>query len=134
MRKWVTQKDAHVDRAACPWLIRKYIDPKSEFLFVSPDQVQKIAKEENALPFDTKGVELGHHGSDFSFETIIKKYKIIDPALDDVEKIVRSRDIGNDIDKSPEACGLEVISHGQIFVMKDEYEAIKRRAFLHDCL
>ena len=70
--KWVTRERVHVDRVACPWLIRKFVDPKAEFLFVPADQVMAVAGREGATPFDAKGVELGHHGKECSFDAIIK--------------------------------------------------------------
>ena len=134
MAKWVTREHVHVDRVACPWLIRKYIDPHAEFLFVPPDMIRETAESESATPFDSEGVELGHHGNDCSFETIIKKYNIQDPILDDVAKIVHSADVGADIDKAPEARGLEAISRGQMFLVKSDHEAIEKGAYVYDCL
>jgi hypothetical protein len=132
--KWITREHAHVDRIACPWLIKKYIDPDAKFLFVPPERIGEVAKREDAIPFDSDGVELGHQGNDCSFETIIKKYKIRDPFLDQVAKIVHSADIASDIEMAPEAIGLEAISRGQMFLVKDDYEAIERGSFLYDCL
>jgi hypothetical protein len=132
--KWITREHVHVDRVACPWLIRKYVDPKAEFLFVSPDKIHEVAKNENATPFDAESVELGHHGSDCSFETIIKKYKIDDKILSEVAKIVHSADVSADLDKTPEAAGLEAISRGQMFLVSDDYEAIEKGSYLYDCL
>jgi hypothetical protein len=132
--KWITREHVHVDRVACPWLIRKYVDPDAEFLFVSPEKLNEISRDEQAIPFDAKGVELGHQGNDCSFETIIKKYKINDPILDEVAKVVHCADISVDIEKAPEARGLEAISRGQMFLVKNDYEAIERGAFLYDCL
>src|SRR2546428_11275647 len=80
--KWVTRANVHVDRVACPWLIRKFVDPKAEFLFVPADQVMTVAEKEKATPYDVKGVELGHHGKECSFDAIIKKHGLTsDPAL-----------------------------------------------------
>ncbi|MHB1907330.1 MAG: chromate resistance protein ChrB domain-containing protein [Nitrososphaerales archaeon] len=134
MAKWITREHVHVDRVACPWLIRKFVDSKAEFLFVPAEEIVKVAKKENATPFDAEGVELGHHGNDCSFETIIKKYKIQDPIVHEVAKIVHSADISKDVDKAPEARGLEAISRGQMFLVKDDYEAIEKGSFLYDCL
>ena len=80
--KWITREHVKVDRVACPWLIMKFVDPQAEFLFVPNDQVMQIAEREGATPYDVKGVELGHHGRECSFEAILKKYNLIeDPAL-----------------------------------------------------
>jgi hypothetical protein len=132
--KWITREHVHVDRVACPWLIKKYVDPEAKFLFVPAAMLNEIAKKEGAIPFDAEGVELGHQGNDCSFETIIKKYNIKDSILDQVAKIVHSADIAVDSDKAPEARGLEAISRGQMFLVKDDYEAIERGSFLYDCL
>jgi hypothetical protein len=134
MGKWITREHVHVDRIACPWLIKKYVDPKAEFIFVPEEKILDVARKENATPFDAKGVELGHHGKDCSFETIIKKYGLKDPILQDLARIVHSADVQEDIDLSAEARGLEAISRGQMFLVKDDYEAIERGAFLYDSL
>src|SRR5258705_10724854 len=87
--KWVTRENVHVDRVACPWLIRKFVDPKAEFLFVPADQVMTVAEREGATPFDVKGGELGHHGKEGSFDAIVKKYGLrADPALAVLARIV----------------------------------------------
>jgi len=91
--KWVTRENVHVDRVACPWLIRKFVDPKAEFLFVPADQVMAVAEKENATPYDVKGVELGHHGKECSFDAIVKKYELTsDPALLLLARIVNGAD------------------------------------------
>src|SRR5256885_13745259 len=74
--KWITRERVKVDRVACPWLIKKFIDPEAEFLFVPPDEVMAAAKRENAIPYDVKDVELGHHGKQCSFDAIVKKYNL----------------------------------------------------------
>src|ERR1041384_4312229 len=79
--KWITREHVKVDRVACPWLIKKFVDPQAEFLFVPTDKVMEVAEREGAIPYDVKGVELGHHGKECSFEAILKKYKLTgDPA------------------------------------------------------
>src|SRR5262245_63773576 len=90
--KWITREHVHVDRVACPWLIRKFVDPKAEFLFVPADQVAAVAQREGATPFDIPDVELGHHGPECSFDAIVKKYTIQDPAVHELAKIVRGAD------------------------------------------
>src|SRR5438034_9335453 len=95
--KWVTREKAKVDRIACPWLIKKFVDQKAEFLFVAPEKVLEEAKKENATPFDAPGAELTHYkqgGADYvSFDAIIRKYDLRDPAIKEIEKIVRGEDI-----------------------------------------
>src|SRR2546427_4069427 len=88
--KWVTREKAKVDRIACPWLIRKFVDPQAEFLFVPREKVLDVAKEQDAIPYDTLGAELFHYkeGGDerCSFDSIIKQYKLVDPALLDIDR------------------------------------------------
>src|SRR5438874_9033218 len=80
--KWITREHVKVDRVACPWLIKHFVDPQAEFLFVPNDQVMAVAEREGATPYDVKDVELGHHGQECSFEAILKKYGLTnDPAL-----------------------------------------------------
>jgi hypothetical protein len=90
--KWVTREKAKVDRIACPWLIRKFVDSKPEFLFVPANKVPEVAKETNAIPFDIPNVELGHHDDKCSFDAIIEQYNLKDPALLELAKIVRAAD------------------------------------------
>jgi len=90
--KWITREKVKVDRVACPWLIRKCIDPQAEFIFVPAEQVSTKARELGATPFDIDGCELGHHGEDVSFNSILKKYNLTDPALALLGEIVRAAD------------------------------------------
>src|SRR5260370_11776540 len=78
--KWITREHVKVDRVACPWLIKKFVDKDAEFLFVPTDQVMEVAEREGATPYDVKNVELGHHGKECSFEAILKKYDLTDNA------------------------------------------------------
>src|SRR5215813_5294547 len=111
--KWITREHVKVDRVACPWLIRKFIDQDAEFLFVPTDQVMQVAEREGATPFDVKGVELGHHRKECSFEAILKKYNLTgDPALVLLGKIVNGADTDNTLYNQPEAAGLEAIADG----------------------
>jgi len=111
--KWVTRENAKVDRIACPWLIRRFVDPAAEFLFVAPDRVQSVAEREGATPFDVPGVELGHVGGRCSFESIVLKYGLgSDPGLAALARIIHAADVGTDLDLAPEARGLKAIAHG----------------------
>jgi len=111
--KWITRAHVKVDRVACPWLIAKFLDPKAEFLFVPPDQVMGEAERLGAIPFDVRGVELGHHGQECSFEAILKKYDLTgDPALVLLGKIVNGADTDNTLWNQPEGAGLEAIAEG----------------------
>jgi hypothetical protein len=111
--KWITRENVHVDRVACPWLIRKFVDPKAEFLFVPADQVMAVAEREGATPFDVKGVELGHHGKECSFDAIVKKHGLdSDPALVLLARIVNGADTDNSLWNQPESAGLKAIAEG----------------------
>jgi hypothetical protein len=110
--KWITRAHVHVDRVACPWLIKRFIDSKAEFLFVARSEVSHIAKEEGAIPFDISDVELGHVDGRCSFESIIIKYGLKDSGLDRLAKIVHAADVAEDSDLDPLAAGLEAIAAG----------------------
>jgi hypothetical protein len=110
--KWVTRKNANVDRIACPWLIKRFVDHDAEFLFVPAEEVSAVANREGAIPFDVKGAELGHVDGRCSFESIIVKYQLTDPALQRLARIVHGADVAADIDIVPEAAGLKAIAHG----------------------
>jgi hypothetical protein len=111
--KWVTRENVQVDRVACPWLIRKFVDPKAEFLFVPADQVMAVAEREGATPYDVKGVELGHHGKECSFDAIVKKHGLTsDPALMLLARIVNGADTDNSLWRQPESAGLKAVAKG----------------------
>jgi hypothetical protein len=111
--KWITREHVHVDRVACPWLIRRFVDPQAEFLFVSADQVMAVAKREGATPFDVKDVELGHHGKECSFDAIVKKHGLVsDAALVLMARIVNGADTDNSLWHQPESAGLKAIAEG----------------------
>jgi len=131
--KWVTREFVHVDRTACPWLIKRFVDPKAEFIFVPTERVQEVAKKENAIPYDVQGVELGHHGEKCSFDSIIEKYKVKDPSVLEVAKIVRAADTGK-MEATPEAIGLEAVMSGISIVAKDDREAIAKASIVYDAL
>ena len=113
--KWATRSGVHVDRAACAWLIRRLIDPDAEFVFVDdPGEVPG-----DATAFDMRGAELGHHGGDCSFETILRRFNLDDPALRDVARIVHEADLADERFDAPEAPGLDVICRGLSMVLDD---------------
>ncbi len=123
----------HVDRTACPWLIKRFVDPKAEFVFVPVERIEEIVKKENAIPYDAPNVELGHHGENCSFDAIVEKYKISDPAVLELAKIVRAADTDK-LDAAPEAAGLEAIMTGIGIVAKDDYEAVEKAGTVYDAL
>ena len=130
--KWVTRENVHVDRVACPWLIRRFVDPHASFLFVPPERIPE-AEKDGAIPYDAKGVELGHHGDKCSFEAIIEKYELTDPALLELAKIVRAADTDR-FELAPESIGLEAIASGSMMIAKADHEAIEKQTYLYDSL
>lgn len=131
--KFVTREKPKVDRVACPWLIKKFIDPQAELLFVPLDQVMATAEREGALPYDVPGVELGHQGGGSSFEAFIHKYNLTDPALLALAKIVRAADT-EDREAAPEGEGLRQIANGWHLL---DWSLDKRLEFgfgVYDCL
>ena len=111
--KWITRERVKVDRVACPWLIKKFVDKNAEFIFVPPDKVMEEAKRHGAIPYDVKDVELGHHGKECSFEAILKKYNLTtNLALVLLGKIVNGADTDNTLYAQPEGPGLEAIAEG----------------------
>ncbi len=110
--KWITRENANVDRIACPWLIRRFIDPEAVFLYVPTEEVMATAEREDAIPYDVKGVELGHVDGRCSFESVLLKYGVKDPALQLLGRIVHGADIPAEITIEPEAAGLRAIARG----------------------
>jgi len=110
--RFVTRRNAAVDRIACPWLIRRFIDPDAEFLYVEPQDVARVAMETSAVPFDVDGAELGHVDGRCSFESILLKYSLDDPALARLAEIVHGADVQADVGLTPEAAGLKAIAMG----------------------
>ncbi len=134
--KWITREDAKVDRIACPWLIRKFIDPEAEFLYVPADQVLSAAKREGAVPYDVPGVELGHEAGRCSFESIMVKYGLTgDPGLDELARIVHAADVDSDIDTSAEGRGLRAVARGfSLLYGRDDQRKIALESPVYDAL
>jgi len=131
--KWVTREYVHVDRTACPWLIKKFIDPKAEFIFAPTEKIDEVVKAENAIPFDAPRVELGHRDGKCSFETIMQKYGLKDALLTELAKIVHAADT-SDTQVAPEGAGLSAIMTGARFNVKDDFEAVEKAAYVYDAL
>ena len=133
--KWITRKNAHVDRIACPWLIQKFVDRDPEFIYVPTEQVLEVAEREGGIPYDIKDVELGHVDGRCSFESIIVKYNLADPALLKLARIVHGADIAPDIGIVPEAAGLKAVADGFAFIHGDnDHEKIRLETPLYDAL
>jgi hypothetical protein len=133
--KWITRENAKVDRIACPWLIKNFIDGEAKFLFVPAHKVLEVMKKENAIPFDIPNVELGHHCDECSFDAIIKKYELDkkNPELRELAKIVR----GADTEKrqiTPQSEGLAAIAVGFNLISNDDYENMAKQFPVYDAL
>ncbi|TLX90461.1 MAG: chromate resistance protein [Thaumarchaeota archaeon] len=133
--KWITRERAKVDRIACPWLIKNFVDKDAEFLFVPADKVMEIAEEQNAIPFDVPNVELGHHGDQCSFDGIIKKYELDkkNPSLLELAKIVRGADTPNR-NVTPQSEGLVAIATGFSYNSNDDYDNMNKQFHVYDAL
>ena len=129
--RWVTRERPKVDRIACPWLIKRFIDPRSEFLYVPAEQVLEVARATGATPYDIKGVEYGHHGDRCSFDAIVSTYDIKDPALDHLALIVRGADTSRP-DLAPQCPGLLALSHGLSSRFADDHEQLKHGMIIYD--
>lgn len=132
--KWVTRSHVQVDRVACPWLITRFVDSEAEFLFVPKTRIEQLAQEKSIIPFDAPGVELGHHEGRCTFELILLKYGLDDPALARLGKIVHAADIAEDIDKDPIARGLEAIASGYSLRYPDDEENLAHQFEVYDAL
>jgi hypothetical protein len=132
--KWVTRSHVHVDRVACPWLITRFIDSDAEFLFVPKSEIDRVAKETGAIPFDAPSVELGHHEGCCSFEAIILKYELKEPGLLRLAKIIHAADVAADIDTDAIARGLEAIANGYSLRFPDDLENLEHQFEVYDAL
>lgn len=135
--KFVTRRHAKVDRIACPWLIKRFVDSDAEFLFVDADDVRSTAQRTGAIPFDVPDVELGHHGDRCSFDAILDKYAISDPALHRLAEIVRGADTSAR-DLTPESPGLYAVASGFHALsparFADDHELIAVETPMYDAL
>jgi len=131
--KWVTREYVHVDRTACPWLIKKFIDPKAEFIFVPTERIEEVVKMQGATPFDAPGVKLGHRDGKCSFETIIEEYNLKDPVLHELARIVHSADT-SDKELALEGIGLDAIMTGARFNVQDDFEAVEKAKYVYEAL
>ena len=132
--KWITREKVKVDRVACPWLIKKFIDPDAEFLFVPADSVLLITEVQKAIPYDIPGVKYGHHEGRCSFEALVTEYKLTNPALLLLAKIVHGADVSNDLYCSPEAPGLLAVALGFSMLGLSDQEILERELIVYDAL
>jgi hypothetical protein len=134
--KWITRANVKVDRVACPWLIKKFVDKDAEFYFVPAEKVQDEAARLGATPFDVPGAELGHHGKECSFDAIMKKYNLSgDPALVLLARIVNGADTDNTLYSQPEGPGLNAIAEGfRHLGFKDDHAINAAEWIVYDAL
>ena len=131
--KWITREKPKIDRVACPWLIKNFIDKEAEFLFCPTKEVIVKAKELNAIPYDIHGVELTHEGECCSFDMILRKYNIIDSDLEHIAAIVRGADTYR-FDLAPQSAGLWAIFAGLSYNSKSDYEMLEIGFKIYDGL
>jgi rhodanese-related sulfurtransferase len=131
--KWVTRERPKIDRIACPWLIRRFIDPQAEFLYVRTNKVVSVAAEMGAIPYDIEGVTFAHEGERCSFDTIVRIFGISDPALDRLATIVRGADTSRH-DLAPQCSGLFAISLGLSANFPDDQEMLRHGLVMYDAL
>ena len=129
--KWVTREKVKVDRVACPWLIQKFIDPAAEFIFLPPDT--DWTKVRDGVVFDVPNCELGHHGEEVSFDAILKKYDLTDPALSLLAEIVRAAD-SHPRSPHPAGEGLRWVAHGFSAVGLSDHQILAREFVVYDAL
>ncbi len=132
--KWITRSHVHVDRVACPWLITRFVDNQAEFLFVPKSQVDEVAAQTGAIPFDAPEVELGHRDGRCSFESIMLKYDLKEPGLVRLAKIIHAADVSADADSDALAPGLEAIASGFSLRYPDDEENLDRQFEVYDAL
>jgi len=132
--KWVTREHAKVDRVACPWLIRKFIDPEAEFLFVAPDEVLNVAAREDAHSYDAPNAKYTHRDGKCSFETLIEEYELGDAGLARLAKIVHGADVASDVTICPEAAGLKAIAEGFAITTPNDHDKMKLEFAVYDAL
>ena len=131
--KWVTRDRPLVDRIACPWLILRFVDPDAEFLYIPAAEVAAVAQREGAIPYDVPGAELGHHGDACSFDAIIAKYRLSDPALAHLALIVRGADTDAK-DLTPQSRGLAAIAEGFRLAHTDDHAQLVAELPVYDAL
>ena len=131
--RWVTRERPKIDRIACPWLIRRFIDPQAEFLYVPVADVRRIAVERDAMPYDIPDVKFSHDGERCSFDAFLKAFFLGEPALDELARIVRGADTGR-LDMAPQAAGLLSVSLGLSRLYKDDHEMLEHGMVVYDAL
>jgi hypothetical protein len=132
--KWVTREHPRTDRIACPWLIRKFIDPEAEIVYVPRDRVLEYAEREGATSFDAPGATYTHRDGKCSFETLVDEFKIDDPAIAILAKVVHGADVESDRDTTPQSRGLEAIAEGFALLDIDDQRQLELELPVYDAL
>jgi len=134
--KWVTRREIRVNRTATAWLVRRFVDPAAEFVFVEAERVAAVQGEEGASGFDAPGARYPHRDAEgrCSFEALVAEHRPGDPALRELARIVHGADFADEVGLTPEAAGLRAISRGFPLVAKDDHETVERASFLYDAL
>ena len=131
--KWITRERPKIDRIACPWLIKKFVDADAQFIYVSMEQVFEKAKEFDAIPYDIPGAEYTHYGDECTFDYIIKKHKLTDTAVSQIAGIVRRADT-DQFQLTPQSAGLWAISAGLSYNYRDDHEMLALGMKIYDAL
>lgn len=132
--KWVTRERPKTDRIACPWLIRRFIDPEAEFLYVPAGQVLEVADREGALSYDAPGARYTHRDGLCSFEVLVEEYAIGDPAVGLLARIVHGADVAEDVDETPQSAGLKAVAEGFSYLVTDDHEQLELELPVYDAL
>lgn len=131
--RWITRSRPKIDRIACPWLIKNFVDPQAEFIYVSKEQVFDKAKELDAIPYDIPGAEYSHYGNECTFDFIVKKHQLTDAAILQIANIVRGADTDR-FDLAPQSAGLWAISAGLSHNHADDHEMLAIGLKVYDAL
>jgi hypothetical protein len=132
--KWVTREGAKTDRVACPWLIRRFIDPRAEFVFVPKDKVVELARREGGKSFDCPSADYTHRDGKCSFEVLVEAHRLEDGGLRELARIVHGADIAADVGTVPEAAGLQAVAHGFAAICQDDHRKLELESPVYDAL
>jgi hypothetical protein len=132
--KWLTRERPKTDRIACPWLIRKFIDPEAEFIYVPADQVLDAAEREGAHSYDAPGARYTHRDGLCSFEVLVEEYEISDPAVQLLARIVHGADVAEDRDATRQSPGLQAVAEGFHYIYTDDHEQLDAELVVYDAL
>jgi hypothetical protein len=132
--KWVTRERPKTDRIACPWLIRHFIDPEAEFLYVPVDNVLEVAEDLGAFSYDAPGARFTHRDRLCSFEVLVEEYELDDPALHLLARIVHGADVAEDVDATPQSAGLKAVAEGFSYAEPDDHRQLELELPVYDAL